>query len=153
MKLRVGNIFRSTDQVVLITASSEINGGRLEFGTDLLKRLLEISPTADAYFAKCVQAKCAGQPAYPYEYNMLVDNRGAAFKFFGLFQTKYYFNDLANIDLIKRSCTTLTNWVKTERIPVSLNFPGIGGGGLTMDQIVPIIAELPDNVTIWLPRV
>ena len=30
-----------------------------------------------------------------------------------------------------------------------LNFPGIGNGHLSKDEILPIISKLPDNVHIW----
>lgn len=32
---------------------------------------------------------------------------------------------------------------------IDLNFPGIGNGGLTMREVLPIVTQLPDNVHVW----
>jgi len=35
---------------------------------------------------------------------------------------------------------------------IDLNFPGIGNGRLSPDQVLPLIKQLPDNVHVWRYR-
>ncbi len=70
---------------------------------------------------------------------------------FGMFQVKYHFKDKADLDLIYRSTLILKN--QAQRMPyakIAMNFPGIGNGGLSIDQVLPIVQILPDNVTLHI---
>ena len=66
------------------------------------------------------------------------------------FQVKYHWHDEADLELIKYSTTMLTNGANknTNRV-YFLNFPGIGNGKLSREDVLPIIEQLPNNVTIW----
>ena len=66
------------------------------------------------------------------------------------FQTKYHFNDITNMVLLRKSLHSLFRWIlqcPTQRF--DLNFPGIGYGGLERETVLPYIKLLPDNVHIW----
>ena len=82
-------------------------------------------------------------------YGLLVSKRWPLAKL-GLFQTKDRFWTPSRLDLIKYSTTMLQNWCaknKTKR--VDLPFPNIGCGGLKVEDVEPIIDELPDTVYVW----
>jgi len=74
---------------------------------------------------------------------ILVDNIVA-------FQTKVDWKNQSDLDLIKFS-TGLLAEMATEHLneQFHLNFPGIGNGGLKREDVLPIIQDLPDNVTVW----
>lgn len=73
----------------------------------------------------------------------------------GCFMVKDHWKNQARLDIIQNSCIRLTEILDTitrvygEPIRVDLNFPGIGNGGLSRDDVLPIIEQLPDNVHIW----
>jgi hypothetical protein len=68
----------------------------------------------------------------------------------GLFQVKYHFKEKASTALIKLSGFMLWQYAKTNpELKYHINYPGIGNGGLTEDQVYPIIADWPDNITVW----
>jgi hypothetical protein len=66
----------------------------------------------------------------------------------GLFQTKRYPRDRSDLNLIKYA-TLLLSRLAPQYDQIHLAFPGIGLGRLTVEQVLPIIEELPDNVTVW----
>ncbi len=67
----------------------------------------------------------------------------------GLFQTKFDPSYDSSLPLIKKATHMLTA-MATENPDVlyRLNYPGIGLGGLSKEKVAPILAELPDNVTV-----
>ena len=70
----------------------------------------------------------------------------------GAFQVKRSFKDKASLDLIERSCVMLDKWCrKNPRAKVRLNYPGIGNGGLSEDEVRPILEECLNmkQVSIW----
>lgn len=72
---------------------------------------------------------------------------------FGLFQVKYMFSDPADLELIKYSADMLTTLATREKkCQFRMNYPGIGFGHLTREDVEPLLSELPDNVTICMRR-
>ena len=69
----------------------------------------------------------------------------------GAFQVKYSAFDKANLELIRYSANTLRQYcdLMERRYPVFMNFPGIGNGQLTREEVWPQISDLPDNVFVW----
>jgi len=67
----------------------------------------------------------------------------------GVFQVKYSAFEDANLELIRHSTELLRLYAEEECIPIYMNFPGIGNGGLTVSEVWPIICNLPDNVFIY----
>lgn len=67
------------------------------------------------------------------------------------FMVKDHWANKARLDIISNACAEIKTWVsfseKGERI--DLNFPGIGNGGLTREEVLPIIETLPNNVHVW----
>lgn len=68
----------------------------------------------------------------------------------GIFVTKNHYKDPSCLELVAKSTqelkyTALTNPQWTYHLP----YPAIGLGGLTEDQVYPIIKILPDNVIVY----
>jgi len=72
-----------------------------------------------------------------------------------LFQVECPWQDRAALTLIKHSVQSLLEWsaaftLQEGHVPnIHLNFPGIGAGGLTRAQIRPLLARLPNSVSVW----
>jgi hypothetical protein len=72
--------------------------------------------------------------------------------YIGAFQVKRSYKDKASLDLIERSCVMLDKWCRQHpRAKVRLNYPGIGNGGLSEDEVRPILEECLNmkQVSIW----
>lgn len=67
----------------------------------------------------------------------------------GLFQTKLDWREKAKLSLIGYSVQRLNAYIDKTGITVSLNFPGVGFGGLDVAAVYPIISDLSDKVTIY----
>ena len=66
----------------------------------------------------------------------------------GLLQVKYHFKEKASPSLIGYSLTVMTKALETFTGKVSLNFPGIGAGGLPRESVLPMIEELDNRFTV-----
>lgn len=73
----------------------------------------------------------------------------------GLFQTKDYFRDKADLFLISTAVEMLAEWVKEQekeagrQLSVHLNCPGIGYGGQALERVMPYLLKLPESVAVW----
>lgn len=73
----------------------------------------------------------------------------------GYFMTKYHWKKDSDLGLIGQSVDSLADTLVTLKkafgsaIRVDLNFPGIGNGKLSREDVLPIIERLPDNVHVW----
>jgi len=71
----------------------------------------------------------------------------------GIFQVKYHFKDPASLELIEHSCKGLAEIARLNpRRVIRLNYPGIGLGQLSKEQVQPILEKHLgefDNVEIW----
>lgn len=139
MKLCEGNmwsILDETDYFIVTTNSYIRKDGALVMGRGIAKQLATRHPLMPYRLAELIE--------HLGEYGVLMDGM------FGAFQVKYHFKDMADIELIHRSTIDLRRFAliaKDKRFDV--NFPGIGNGRLTYDEVLPIIKLLPDNVHVW----
>lgn len=66
----------------------------------------------------------------------------------GFFMVKDHWREPALLHVIRESTTQLYH-MAGEYEKVDLNFPGIGNGKLKMEDVLPIVEQLPDNVHVW----
>jgi hypothetical protein len=67
----------------------------------------------------------------------------------GAFQVKTHYDKPANLAFIQHSTAALQAWCAVQPTAlVCLNFPGTGNGRLPREQVLPIVQQLPTNVTI-----
>lgn len=69
----------------------------------------------------------------------------------GFFMVKAHWREHAKLGIIERATRELNAWLMDdpEINRVDLNFPGIGNGKLSREDVLPIISKLPDNVHVW----
>src|SRR5690606_20044853 len=73
-----------------------------------------------------------------------------AFQGLALFQTKRHWRYPSTLDLIRVSVAGLRGYAQANpEVRVALPFPGIGMGGLSPDEVRPLLRRLPANVTVW----
>lgn len=154
MKIVTGELFDSKDDILLVTTNSYLRkDGALVMGRGAALQLKTKFPEIDYYFGKMIKyySKHLG------EYNVLLKYVAKSdvelqFPMYGIFQVKYHFGDPADIELIKRSVNKLSHIVSKVHgnLNVSMNFPGIGFGQLEYEDVLPVVSELPDNVTLYL---
>ena len=66
----------------------------------------------------------------------------------GYFMVKRHWREPARLDVIKDSVTDLCEYVYVfDR--VDLNFPGIGNGRLSREDVLPLLEPLPNHVHVW----
>lgn len=66
------------------------------------------------------------------------------------FMVKDHWKDYASLEIIKESVKRLKIFLMEHpKLRVDLNFPGIGNGKLSKEQVLPLLQDLPDNVHVW----
>ena len=131
----------------LITTNSTLKQGdrALVMGRGIARQAKERFPGLDAALGRQIQALCGNQGIY----GLLISPRWPDAKL-GAFQVKRDYSQPANLGLIRGSTAALCTWCADHpHAQVALNFPGIGNGRLCREDVLPIIAQLPDQVTIW----
>lgn len=140
MILRTGNMwdFESEYDCMLVTTNAEINkSGELVMGKGAAKELKGRSPNFPRIIAEEIDNRRI--------YGMIMLGK------YGVFQVKFGFRERARLDLIAYSCGMLVEMASIDFMDTfSLNFPGIGWGGLKYDDVFPFVNTLPDNVEVWV---
>ncbi len=68
---------------------------------------------------------------------------------FGIFQVKKFWMDNADTKLIEISAGSLITYsINHSKVNIRMNYPGIGNGKLSKDDVAPLIQELATYVTI-----
>lgn len=121
---------------------------KLVMGAGAAKAFLECFPYSDVLFADRISL-VKRYYCYLVKYTPSVSPYNSIYKI-GIFQTKEDFRDPSSIDIIQKSTETLQVLAESNTdYMFHLNYPGIGLGGLSKEQVEPIIKNLPDNVIIW----
>ena len=145
MKFMFGNMLEAIEPgpVYLVTTNSYIRkDGALVMGRGAARQLAGMFPKLPYALGERIE--------HLGEYNVGVLTDTATGLSLGAFQVKFNFADEADLDLIKRSVAELTQ-VATERSDRTfhLNYPGIGNGKLSIDDVEHLLEPLPDNVMVW----
>lgn len=146
MKLQKGNMLLNLYDVLLFTANNVVNGGRLAMGAGVAKQIRDRFPSSSILLGNKVLIHRDTRGFYGLVFCHQSNCR------LGAFQTKYHWNQPSDLDLIKASVERLEMFcalTENRGKLISLNFPGIGLGGLKKEDVLPILTTLPDNVTIW----
>jgi hypothetical protein len=71
-------------------------------------------------------------------------------QYIGWFKVKNHWRDKAELNIIHHSCKELERQAKMYfNYQFHMNYPGIGYGGLTLEEVAPLLRILPDNVTLY----
>jgi hypothetical protein len=145
MKLRQGDMFETPCDVLIVTTNSTIkNNGAVVMGRGAAQQARDTFSRCDLRFGNLIKHYHAGV----YGLVWYSDLQG---QILGAFQVKRHFKDTADIGLIVSAVDILKRLACTDwnRMTISLNFPGIGNGGLNRLDVEPLLYDLPNNVTVW----
>lgn len=135
--------------VLLFTANSTINSkGKLVMGAGTAKVVRDTYPGIDAELGKLIPHLST--------FGLCIIDTGAEMGAegelqpkFGAFQTKTLWWRESTLDLISYSVEKLGNWANNNKhFDIGLPFPGVGNGGLSRSQVLPLLEGLPNNVYI-----
>lgn len=146
MKLIQGLLDYSTPwtlpDVYLFTGNSYIkNNGAIVMGRGAAKQVRDTYPGIDKLFGEVIEKK-------PHLFLTWVSLPNE--QVIGWFKVKRFWSENARIELIKASTKALKEVAEPRStITFHMNYPGIGNGGLTFEDVQPIVETLPDNVWIY----
>lgn len=132
--------FEDVDHFLITTNSIIKNNGALVMGAGIAKQVRDRWPGIDKEIGAAIKRTCGNGGTY----GVILGKK------IGLFQVKHHFKDKASLELIAYSANILK--ALAEAAPdrkFALNFPGIGNGKLSYEQVLPLVNDLPDNVQVW----
>jgi len=150
MQTKSGNMWDAYDDcdLFLITTNGSVKANnRLVMGRGIAREAMMRFPDLDLTIGQRIVQ--SGQHinragANYWLYYLLIGKK------IGAFQVKANWFDTASLDLIEGAVAALNAYlVVFPKLKVCLNYPGIGNGHLSIEQVAPLIALLPDNVTVW----
>lgn len=151
LKLARGNMWTTYADCYVVTTNQYVTvKGKLVMGRGAAWQARDMFPGLDInlgilinhYAGTPYSLLCAGKFMLPPPHS-----REAAI---WAFQVKTHFRDEARLDLIQSSSRALTAIAKHDKNLIwHLNFPGIGNGRLNRKDVLPLLQDLPDNVTVW----
>ncbi len=129
--------------IYLVTTNSYIRrDGALVMGRGAAKQLATMFPRLPYELGDRIEH--LGE----YNIGVLTQTNGQRLSL-GAFQVKFNFADEADLPLIRRSAAQLTRLAVEDGRVFHVNFPGIGNGRLSIDDVEPALSTLPDNVCVW----
>jgi hypothetical protein len=147
------SVYYEADLFLITTNATLKRNGALVMGRGIARQARDRFPGLDIALGRHIYRAC-GSPSVALrtglgEYGLLVSPRWPAAKL-GAFQVKYHYGQTADLTLIARSAEALVVWCEAHpQAAVHLNYPGIGNGRLHPDEVWPIVARLPETVTLW----
>lgn len=150
MKLLQEDLWAHQSDLIVVTTNGVLNrSNRLVMGKGAALDAMRRHPDLPSIAGAEILAK--GYPHVPQLGNMVYIYGFIGFKDrgLGIFQTKFHWKALSDLELIDASTSLLDRYIREHHIKsVRMNFPGISNGGLTMKSVLPIIDRLPDSVTV-----
>lgn len=144
MKLSTGNMFSHPASLILVTTNSYVrDNGTLVMGRGAAAELRRHMPDAEQVFGTKVWSFSPQRRHVQLQYGVITSGP------WGIFQVKYHWSKPAIPELISHSVFCL-QLIAPNYQSISLNYPGIGNGGLTRGEVWPLIKGLPNNVTVWV---
>lgn len=149
MRSEVGNMFNTIGNIVdehmlVVTTNSFIRrDGALVMGRGAAKQLATLYPDMPWTFA----SKMSGSLC---TYSLLWTEATPFRPALGAFQVKRHYADDACIKLIRDSTLMLSTLAQEKpKTRFDMNYPGIGNGRLSINDVGPLLRNLPDNVHVW----
>lgn len=160
----IGNMFTASAwteaDLILFTTNATVNErGELVMGRGIAREMRARFPTLGKTLAQVIMTRASAVTTFQHmrrnyrlfgpPYHLIVSPHWPERKL-GIFQVKEKFCDMASLELIAGATIELKAWCEAHpQAKVHLNFPGIGNGKLDRAVVLPIVSQLPDQVTIW----
>lgn len=139
------NAFENTDAFCITTNSYIRNDGEVVMGRGIAKQAKQLFEDLPLALGNKIEESCGHLGTY----GLMPSNRSKIDQMVA-FQVKTHFKNDADLSLIEGSAKALGQMAYTySDRRFDLNFPGIGNGGRSQDEVMPIVEQLPDNVHIW----
>ena len=150
MKIKYGDMWDAweSSDLFVITTNSFLKslGGDLVMGRGIARQARDTFPGLDEALGEAIMYECG----HLGEYRLLVSPLWKTGRKLAAFQVKRDFDGNADPSLIKNAAFELEIFArKNPDAEIHMNFPGIGNGRLTAETVLPLIKDLPDNVTVW----
>ena len=130
----------SAPGIKIVTASSFLTSeGKLFMGKGLARDLKIKVPGIDKIFGSMILEKCGHAGRYGF----------LNYERWGIFQVRYRFNDKADVELIAFGMERVKDFAQETNFIIHLEYPGIGEGDLTKQEVGPLVDTLPGNVYVW----
>lgn len=135
--------------IPIATTNSYISlHGEVVMGRGAAKEAKERFPWFPRVLAQMISSGTKQGHLGKYGFILCFEKIGAAITI-GAFQVKRHFRSKAEPDLIVTSTEMLAYYAQAHpAIAFIMNFPGIGFGGLSEKDVMPLISHLPDNVIV-----
>lgn len=152
MKLIKGNLWDGPEEIKCITTCGNIDkGGQLVMGAGIALQAKEKYPGLPTYAARRIYNHINKNVAL---YGFVIcqtDENYSPQNYIGLFQSKLNWWDNSGLALIGHSVIEMNKELQLwdDIKSFSLNFPGIGYGGLNRNEVLPILKDLDDRVTVY----
>lgn len=144
MKLCKGNIWSIYDKtdLFLFTSNSTLKAnGALVMGAGIAEEVRDNFPGIDLAIGNYITANnYIGR-----KYGLILSPHGHKI---GAFQTKIDWRHKSTLALIQYS-TDMLHDIAYQYKRIDMTLPGCANGGLTLEKVLPIIQQLPDNINIW----
>lgn len=114
--------------------------GELVMGAGNALAFKKAYPLSPAMLAKCITSRPSDNIHFMFYDSGLI----------GSFKTKEHWANPSTLDIIKESVYELSVLAEPSNHTYHLPFPGIGKGGLSREEVEPLLQELPDNVLIYI---
>lgn len=131
------SVFGISDWFLITTNAIIKKNGALVMGAGIARTCRDKWPGLDVKLGSAIRKNGP-------EYGVILGRK------LGIFQVKTHFKDEADLELIAMSARKLA--VIAAARPdkrFDLNFPGIGNGKRSYDEVRPLLDVLPDNVHVW----
>jgi hypothetical protein len=139
------SVYHDADLFLITTNATLKQNEALVMGRGIARQARDRFPGLDIALGQQIEKLCGSQGRY----GLLVSPRWPTARL-GAFQVKRHYSRPASLDLIRYSTAALCAWCEAQpQASVHLNFPGVGNGRLPRETVLPIVAQLPEQVTIW----
>lgn len=132
------------NNIYMFTANSVVNGsGKLVMGRGCAKTVRDTYLGIDKLFGDVIDDMGKFGVKFVKHNNQWI----------GAFQTKYNWQEPSPIGLVEYSVLKLTKVASARpEYTFHLPFPAISNGGQSVDDVLPIVQVLPDNVIVYLDK-
>lgn len=143
MKIVNRNIWDDVDELdyIGVTTNSTLKKtGDLVMGAGIAKEAKKRYPECPKFFGEIVKKRNAENGFY----GMIIYN-----KIFAL-QTKVHWRDKSPIEVVEKSLAMLSVAAgAAPHMKIGIPFPAINNGGRSVEDIMPLLQKLPDNITVY----
>lgn len=150
MILEIGNmfdVFGDGNNLWVCSANSTLNKhGHLVMGKGLALQLKQRVPCIAEFFGDVIKRHYYDGGIYGFlPCAVLPEQR------IGILQVKTHFRNRAELCLLGYSLLRLDSYAMPKWV-IHLNYPCIGNGGRTEEEVLPLISELDDRFHVWKLR-